>query len=110
MVAAREEASLLVHEILEAMLGDASIPFTEDMQDLCILILGYLDGMLEDEELMAYLDPRGCISLDRDLLAKASSILELLAIAGGEGGPSDGEVSEGEEVSDLNVQGIGDAG
>ncbi len=110
VVAAREEASLLVHEILEAMLGDASIPFTEDMQDLCILILGYLDGMLEDEELMAYLDPRGCISLDRDLLAKASSILELLAIAGGEGGPSDGEVSEGEEVSDLNVQGIGDAG
>lgn len=80
VVAALEEADPLVGAIGEAMLGDDEIMLTKDVQDLCLSVLDYMGGIVADEELMAYLDPRKDILLDRDALAKASSLLRLLPV------------------------------
>lgn len=109
VIAARERASRLASDILEAMLGDANLSLTEDAKDLCQSILGYMDGIVADEELVSYLDPQNSISIDHSSLAKASSVFELLPIMVSERNRWDNTESECEEISDFNPQGISDA-
>ncbi len=78
VVAAREEAPALVSAILKAMVGKEGEAVTKEAQVLCCSVLGYMEGVLTDEELKAYLDPRGDITLDASSLAKASDVLGLL--------------------------------
>lgn len=109
VVAALEAARPLADEVLAVMFGANRGGFTEEMREVCASVLGYLRGMVEDEELRTYIDPVGAITLDASALKKAQSVVELLAVENADEVSGNG-ASERDEGADLNVKGICDAG
>ena len=69
----------------------------EEAAELALSVLSYMEGILSEEELRAYLDPEGAIGLDPADAAAAAKVLEL------------GTSLEGDQVADLGVEGVGDA-
>ena len=58
---------------------EAKVVDEEDLSpflvDLCEGLLGYLDGLLDSPELMAYVDPEGEVALSREALSRAEGAI-----------------------------------
>lgn len=74
-----------------------------EVAELCVSVLSYMEAILQDAELMSYIDYRGEISLRAEAAAKARRAFELLA--GGDGGPGAGAVGDATAVASCGAGG-----
>ena len=80
VVLAMEQARGVADAIEKAMgvAGDDDAPESESMQ-LCISVMSYMEGILQDEELMGYIDYKGEVELTSEEVAKVRNVFELMA-------------------------------
>lgn len=91
VVLAADEAASVAHEIcvrmgvvpeeaadVEQAADDEGMPLASEHIELASSVLDYIAGILEDEELRAYLDPKGAIELDGSDLAGMRAMLALM--------------------------------
>ncbi len=106
IILAADEATSLVFDICERMgvsseedsrVGDMAIKV--EMVELASSVIDYLAGIVEDEELRKYLDPKGAIRLNGNELAGTRAVLSLMGSAEAR------EEADGLERDGLDLEG-----
>ncbi len=80
VVLAMEQARGVAEAVWKAMgaARDNEVPDGEPMQ-LCMSVMSYMEGILQDEELMGYIDYKGEVELTSEEVAKVRNVFELMA-------------------------------
>lgn len=78
VILAVSEASSLAAAVAQAMGVPDDVP-DGDVAQLAVSVLSYMEGILQDEELVVYLDYRGEVTLRAETAGKARRAFELMA-------------------------------